>query len=414
MFKSRLLETILPPSSDKKVVLITGARQTGKSTLVKHDYPELQYINLDAFEIRQQIQNISTFDWAKTVGSAILDEAQKEPSIFEKTKYAFDAGDLSFAVLLGSSQVLMLKQIRETLAGRVTVFELFPLMACEIITPINKQIRVPLLQQLTNGKPITEPLQSMPAIILGEEPVNRKNAENYLLNYGGMPKLLELSDTDKKQWLADYEYTYLQRDLADLAKISDLQPFQKLQRLAALRSGKLLNFSELARDVGVSVDTARRYIEYLKLSYQAILLQPFYSNKTTSAVKTPKLYWLDIGILRYLTGYWGDLSGDVFETYIVSEIYKWIKTQRQQIDIFFYRTHSGVEIDIVLQIGQKYLGIEIKSRDKVYAQDTKALTKLATELGDSWLGGLLVYRGDVIKKIAEPDIWAIPSWQLLM
>jgi hypothetical protein len=410
--KPRVLNGLLPDTTQKKLLLITGARQTGKSTLVQGHYPALTYINLDAFETRNQLQQISTFDWAKTLGSAIIDEAQKEPAIFEKIKYAFDKSDLPFTVLLGSSQILMLKQIRESLAGRVSIYELFSLMTCEILATDNK-IHPPLLDMLLGQTNIEDLLQTLPPVLFAEANSSPKNAENYLLMWGGMPRLIYLTDEEKKLWLADYEYTYLERDLADLAKISDLLPFQKLQRLTALRSGKLLNFSELARDIGISVDTVRRYIEYLRLSYQTILLQPFFTNQTTSAIKTPKLYWLDIGILRYLTGFWGEPSGELFETFIVSEIYKWVKTRRQSVELFFYRTRNGVEIDLILKIGQKYLGIEIKSRTQAYLQDAKNLQKFAHEFSEDWLGGLVVYRGEILKKIAEPNIWAIPSWRLL-
>jgi predicted AAA+ superfamily ATPase len=128
----RVLEGYLPKRLTRRIVLLTGARQTGKTTLSKSAYPELRYINLDAPENRDAFRAMPTSSWGRDVGHAVIDEAQKLPVVFEKVKYAFDAGDISFCVLTGSSQILLLKKIRETLAGRVSLHELWPLMACEL------------------------------------------------------------------------------------------------------------------------------------------------------------------------------------------------------------------------------------------------------------------------------------------
>jgi predicted AAA+ superfamily ATPase len=161
-------------------------------------------------------------------------------------------------------------------------------------------------------------MRDMPGILLNGEDSAKRAAEEHILQWGGMPALLPLSAEERWRWLKDYEYTYLERDLSDLARLDDLEPFRKFQKLSALRSGRLLNYSELARDASISVDTARRYLEYLKLSYQVILIQPYYKNLTSSAVKTPKLYWLDIGILRQLSGYRGEVPGEMYETMVVT------------------------------------------------------------------------------------------------
>lgn len=156
--------------------------------------------------------------------------------------------------------------------------------------------------------------------------------------------------------MQDYEYTYLERDLSYLARLDDLEPFTKFQRLSALRSGRLLNYSELARDASVSVDTARRYLEYLRLSYQVMLLQPYYKNIISSVIKTPKLYWLDVGLLRRLGGQRGEFSGEIYETMVVNEIFKWIKTAQRDVELFFYRTRSGLELDLLLSTEKGFIG----------------------------------------------------------
>lgn len=415
MQKYRFLSSFLPASNKRRLVVLTGARQTGKTTLAKAKYPELRYINLDAPENREMLRKISTAMWGKTVGNAVLDEAQKEPVIFEKIKYAYDEKGIYFSLILGSSQILLLKKIRESLAGRVAIFELWPLLMSEIYAEdYAADVKPPLIEQLFTGRALDTVFRDIPQILLDREDSRARDAENHILKWGGMPALLPLSDEERWKWLKDYEYTYLERDLADLTRLDDLEPFTKFQRLSALRSGRLLNYSELSRDASVSVDTARRYLEYLRLSYQVMLLQPYYKNITSSVIKTPKLYWLDIGLLRQLSGQRGEFSGEIYETMVVDEIYKWIKTAQINVEIFFYRTRSGLELDLLMSTEKGFIGIEIKSRKIITPSDIRAMKEIASVLKKKWLGGLVIYQGDEIKKLSDSDIWAVPSRRLFI
>ncbi len=409
----RVLEKRLPPSDKRSLVLLTGARQTGKTTLSKTRYSNLRYLNLDAPENREAVRGISSSLWARDIGAAVIDEAQKEPVVFEKVKFAFDDGALSFSILLGSSQILLLKKIRETLAGRVSIYELWPLMMCEILndsaTPLRKD---PLVDSLFTAMHCDDILGDQPGVLLDDENAMRQRAQDYLLKWGGMPALTALSENDRRQWLKDYEYTYLERDVADLARLDDLLPFRKFQRLAALRSGCLLNYTELARDAAVSVDTARRYLEYLRLSYQTIVLPPYYSNLTSTVIKTPKIYWLDTGLLRYLSGMQEAAVGSIYESMVVSELLKWMKTMGHEGDLYFYRTRSGLEVDVILESPAGVIGMEIKSRKMLAAKDTTGLKEIASVIGKRWRGGLVIYAGNEIKRIASPGIWAVPSHRL--
>lgn len=415
MQKYRYLSFFLPSPEKRRLVLLTGARQTGKTTLAKAKYPELRHVNLDAPENREAIRKIATSSWAATVGNAVIDEAQKEPVVFEKVKYAYDEMGISFTVLLGSSQILLLKKVRESLSGRVTIFELWPLLMSEIYAEEGaSDIEPPLLDRLLGKESFNEVFASLPSVLLDKEDSRTRFAEDYLLSWGGMPALLTLSDEERWKWLKDYEYTYLERDLSDLARLDDLDPFTKFQRLSALRSGKLLNYSEIARDASVSVDTGRRYIEYLRLSYQVVLLQPYFKNITSSVIKTPKLYWLDIGLLRRLSNQRGVVTGEIYETMVVNEIFKWIKTAQRNVEIFFYRTRSGLELDLLLDCEQGMIGIEIKSRKTVVPSDIRAMKEIAAALKRRWIGGLVVYQGDELTKLSEPEIWAIPSRRLFV
>ena len=409
----RFVETILPREDTRRIVILTGARQTGKTTSARRKYPGLRYINLDSPENRDALRLLSTSSWAGSVGKAVLDEAQKEPVVFEKVKYAFDSQALSFSVMLGSSQILLLKKVRESLAGRSSVFEIWPLMMSELQRiPGIASSPPPLLDRLISTADLAKVLRDEPELLLDTADECCVDAEDYLLAWGGMPALLPLSSEDRWQWLKDYEYTYLERDLGDLARLDDLLPFRTFQKLSALRSGQLLNYSEIARDAGVSADTARRYLEYLRLSYQTILVQPYYKNITSSLVKTPKLYWLDVGLLRHLTGIRVEVSGSLYETMVVGEVIKWIKTMRRDVEVYFYRTRSGREIDLLLVTQHGIIGVEIKARRSVAPTDWRALREIAGGLGGDWLGGLVIYRGSQIRKVSEPGIWAIPSRRL--
>ena len=176
-------------------------------------------------------------------------------------------------------------------------------MASELVHAADGAPPPPLLDALLR-EPGTadEQLGTVPPVhALGEEAGEAAAAIDHLLHWGGMPALLPLPDGERQKWLQSYDSTYLERDLGDLAPLNDLMPFRRFQRLCALRSGQLLSFSDLARDAGLSVSTSRRYIEYLRISYQAFLLSPWATNLTSAVVKTPKVFWGDLGLWAHLT-----------------------------------------------------------------------------------------------------------------
>jgi len=410
----RWLSNRLPSADDLRIVIVTGARQTGKTTLIRQSYPALRYVNLDAFENREWVKEVSSFNWAEEVGASVIDEAQKETSVFEKVKYAFDEGTLSFSVLSGSAQILLLSQVRETLAGRAFVYELWPLMFCECAAVMRGvALKPPLCAGLVKCESLDALLSPLGTLLPPDEMHVLDQVGAHLFEWGGMPELLRLDDEERRQWLRSYEITYLERDLGDLARLSDLAPFKKFQRLAALRSGRMLSYAELAKDAGVSTETARRYLEYLRLSYQAVLLQPYHVNLTSQVVKTPKLYWIDPGVLRQVSGLHQADTGELFETFVVGELNKWVSSSGADIRLFYYRTRSGLEVDILIERGDGLFGIEIKSRESVDRSDASGLRRLAEAAGERWRGGMVVYRGSRLKPLCEPDIWAVPFVRLL-
>jgi predicted AAA+ superfamily ATPase len=272
----------------------------------------------------------------------------------------------------------------------------------------------PLFLQSISGESLDEVMEALPSVSLGMEQEKLKQTESHLYSSGGMPPLIHITDERERQfWISDYNQTYLERDLADLASLNDLKPFRRFHQLAALRAGQLLSYSELARDAGIAVETARRYLEYLSISYQAFLLQPYYRNLTSTLVKTPKLYWFDNGLLRHLSGM-GPVpdTGYLFENYLAAELMKYIRTMRIDLKLYFYRTRSGMEVDFLLESPAGVLGIEVKNRDDVVKSDFSRLKALRQALGEAWLGGLVVYRGNTLYQ-QEPGFWAVPSTRLL-
>ncbi len=412
----RCLARRLPRPAERTLVVLTGARQVGKTTLARHHYPDLRYLSLDAAEDRATVAGMRTQAWATTIGPAVIDEAQKEPALFEKVKHAFDQGGITFTVLLGSAQIALLQRISESLAGRALVFELWPLTLAELAAQPDKAPEPGLLARLQQDdrSPLHELLADQPETLPSADEHHRLRALDHLAAWGGMPALLRLADERRRDWLRSYAQTYLERDLADLARLNDLAPFRTFQRLSALRCARLLSFAELGRDAGIAAKTARNYVEYLRISYQAFLLQPYFENLTSSAIKTPKLYWTDLGLQRHLTGQFGPLSGPQFENLVVAEVVKDLRTSGSTMQPWFYATRSGLEVDLLLQSGTHFVGVEIKGRTRADPSDTRSLRSLAQALGPRWRGGMVVHRGRELVRLDEAlDLWAMPVHRLL-
>ena len=414
MQRFRWLSTPLPDGGSRRLVVLTGARQTGKTTLARAQYPASPYLNLDEIELRDQLRQLPTRRWGDAVGDAVLDEAQKEPTVFDKVKFAYDAGDITFTLLLGSSRIMLMKRVTETLAGRAFIYELWPLMPSELLqaAAAGPPAR-PLLDRLLDHEP-SEVLGSELPVLLGEQDLIRREAIDHLAQWGGMPELLRLDEAQRRRWLLSYQQAWIERDLRDLANLPDIEAFRRLQRVAMLRCGGLLNHAELGRDARVSAPTVRSYLGWLYLGFQVIELQPFARNLTSSVVKAPKLYWTDLGLLREATGQRGPLSGELFETLVVIEVHKWLRTMGRTEQMRFYRTRSGLELDLLLGDDETgWLGLECKMRDRAHPSDLRAMKKVADALGAGWRGGLLVHRGTAIELLdADRSIWGVPVHRL--
>ncbi|RMH59650.1 MAG: ATP-binding protein [Candidatus Hydrogenedentota bacterium] len=263
------------------VVVVTGARRTGKTSLVRRSFPRWSYRNLDSVTERLALGRLETERFRSELCPAILDEIQKAPRLLDKVKFAVDEAKKTRFLITGSAQILLMRRIRESLAGRVRLLELFPLGLAERSGFADK----PLLTRLLAGR--ARPARLLKPL-LGSRPLPKTvSGRDEMEAWGGMPEALLLPKMQKRLWLEDYVKTYLERDLADLARLEDITTFSNLQRLLAAGPAQVLSFSRLARDCGTRPPTVKRYIGYLSLSYQAFLLRPWLSNVRKRVVKSP-------------------------------------------------------------------------------------------------------------------------------
>ena len=396
-----------------RIIALTGARQTGKTTLVKSGFPEHDYISLEDPVTRPEYAALSAVQWRERYPVAILDEVQKVPTLIESVKAVYDIYPETRYILLGSSQILLMEKVRESLAGRVSLMELYPLTLPEMTTKswTDPVADSRLVQWLNNGRD----LRIFDGMPLGDQGYARdtRHFDQYL-RFGAMPAIVdaELKDDEKREWLHDYIRTYLQRDVRDLANLRDLDPFVRAQKALAGLTGELLNINNLARMAGITAKTAKRFLSYLEISYQVLLLRPWFRNVKKRLVKSPKIHFLDPGIQRAILGRRGRITGAEFESAVVAEIYKQLKNSRLPVECFHLRTADGRKVDLLLETEEGFVAIEIKLTDRIAATDARHLRNLADLLDKPLLHSLLLSNDPGVHRI-DDHITAMPvAWLL--
>jgi predicted AAA+ superfamily ATPase len=387
----------------------------GKTTLARALYgKDLRYLNLDSPGERERLNSVPAEAWGRVVGPAVLDEVQKAPGVFDKIKWAYDEGDLSFSVLLGSSRILLLEQVRESLAGRVFLYDLWPLTVGELAAHFGGASPAEPLIAGVAAEPRRwgERVSAYRDGVVGPQAGAAIAATQHSLEWGGLPALLQYAPEERRDWLDAYQATYLQRDLADLAQLRDLEAFTHCHRLASLRAGQILSYSELSRDTGLPVTTVRRYLRYLDLSYQTWHLPAWAGNPSVRLIKAPKLIWFDSGIQRSLSGEIGGLRGEQYESALIAQILITLWSRGLRVEASYLRTSGGLEVDLILEWQEGLLGFEFKARARVDGKDATALERAKRVLGDRYLGGIVVYRGNRVLRLTE-SVFAVPDWLLL-
>ena len=383
------------------ILLLTGPRQVGKSTLFKELFrEEYKYFSLDDPILKEQIINDPRLFLKNNPEKLIIDEIQYAPSIFPYLKMKVDENrEDGMYLMTGSQAFVLMKNVSETLAGRVGILEL---QGISLREQFNIEFNKPFIP---NEEYISE---------------REKNITEYTdlwqrIHRGYMP---ELVFNDKKKWeffYSSYVQTYIERDVRDLINISDESKFLKFMISLASRSGELLNYGAVANEVGVSNETVKRWVSVLRTSRIIYLMEPYFNNHLKRVIKTPKIYFMDVGLLAYLTK-WptpetlanGAKAGNIFETFVVSEIIKsYLNAGIINPPIYFYRDKDKKEIDLIIEEAEKIYPIEIKmsaSPDKEMVKNFSVLKgKIDKEIGT----GIIICQYDNKVYLSE-DILVLP------
>ena len=357
------------------VVTVTGPRQSGKTTLVRQVFHDLSYVNLEDLETRELAQADPNGLLRGLRDGAVIDEIQRVPDLLSQIQVVVDdARREGMFVLTGSSQLQLMDSVSQSLAGRTALLKLLPLSVPELA-----------------GAGITF-------------------GADELMFRGFYPRIHDRS-LDPSRVLGDYFETYVERDLRSFAQIRNLSQFQRFVRLCAGRVGQLLNLSSLANDTGVSSTTLGHWLSILEASYVVLLLRPYAANTRKRLVKSPKLFFYDVGLASYLLGIeeasqlaTHPLRGGLFENLVVVEVLKHRLHQGRRIQTHFFRSAKGEEVDLLVDHAQQVLPIEIKSSHTVHASFFKGFDALSDILGDVMDKPLLVYAGDRDEARTAADI----------
>jgi predicted AAA+ superfamily ATPase len=350
---------------------LTGPRQSGKSTLLRELLVDnYRYVTFDDHDNVRGFHDDPKRFMRRYDDRVIFDEIQRVPELFNYVKISIDQDRQRRGkfVLTGSSQFALMRNVTESLAGRMGLLTLLPFEFREI----PKKLR--------------------------EDSIFR----------GGYPELTLQSYDDFRNWYSAYVDTYLLRDVRDLSNIGELRDFRRCLQLLATRTAQLLNMSDIARDLGVAVNTVKRWISILEASYIIFLLPPFYRNFGKRITKAPKIYFHDTGLVSFLTGIkdasdfeHGPMYGSLFENYVVSEIMKRETHRKADSELFYYRSSSGLEVDLIIDRKSVREYIEIKTSETYRTEMTRAIEQIKKEREQ----GFLIYRGK--GEVSTPDLTII-------
>lgn len=380
MYIKRTAEDVIKKLSNQfKVILVTGARQVGKSTLLKHCDKNRNYVTLDDLTEREMAINEPKLFLENHKAPLIIDEIQYAPNLLSYIKLIVDNSEEKGQYwLTGSQQFHLMKNVSESLAGRVGIIDLMGLSLAEISQHSDNKPFFPSNEYIENRK---------------------KNHKNYstseIFNFiynGSYPALNNNDNIDRDLFYSAYLRTYIERDIRDLSSISNEMKFLNFIRVIAARTGQVLKYSEIAKEVDISEPTAKNWLSILISSNLVYLLQPYYKNITKRMTKMPKLYFLDTGLCAYLTGWSspeviqkGAMNGAFFETFVISEILKSYRHNGERPLIYWYRDKQQKEIDLLIEKNGKLHPIEIK----LTSNPTKSMIKNFSILEETTQGALI-------------------------
>lgn len=400
--KRAMEESILKASSQYPVVMVCGQRQTGKSTMLRHlSEPDRVYVSFDNLETRLLAENDPALFFETYGRKLLIDEFQRVPSILMSIKDIVDNASYrgedanGMFWLTGSQKFVMMKNISESLAGRVAVFTLLPLSQREI-DGVETEPFLPVIDVLKTRK--------------YEKKTLNKTFEQIFL--GGMPKLISEPALDRDLYFSSYMDTYIERDISALEQVGKLDEFRSLVTILAANTAQELKYDSIAKEIGVSAPTVKQWITILERSGIIYILKPYFRNYNKRLVKTPKCYFIDTGLAAYLTK-WptyetlmnGNASGAFFETYVIGEILKSYYNSGKEPDIYYYRDTDKREIDLLILGADWICPVEIK-KAKTPSEADKNF-KVLERTGLNVIPGLVLCMADELFPIKR-DLWLCP------
>jgi len=400
----RALEPVLRKAAAQfPAVVLTGPRQSGKTTLLKHVFGRTsEYVSLEPPDVRAAAASDPRGFLDAHPAPVIFDEVQSAPGLLPYIKELVDDHRRvpGRYFLTGSQNLLMTEQVTESLAGRAAMLRLLP---------------------LSSHEEARRPFELLPWERRRKRPAGGLTAAARLwknLVRGEYPELVASPARDFSLWHSSYVQTYLERDVRSLRQVGDLTSFQSFLRALAARSGQLLNLTDIARDLGLAVNTAKAWLSVLEATFQVIVLRPWHANVGKRLVKTPKVYLTDTGLLCYLAGLKdpdhaaaGPLGGAIFETAVLLEIVKAFINRGEEPRVHFWRTSLGAEVDLIVEAEGKLIPIEVKLSTTPRTGMASGIRSFQDDIGDSAAPGWVIHPGKVRLPLA-PGVVALPFSEL--
>jgi hypothetical protein len=384
-------------------VVLTGARQTGKTTLVRDLMRgRRSYRTLDDLDVRALAER-SPGELVEAPGDMVLDEVQRVPDLLLAVKRSIDRERRPGRfVLTGSANLLLMRRVSESLAGRAAYLPLWPMTRGE---------RAGLGRAGRWSELFEHPAESWSELLLDTEAA--PSDWRSLARQGGYPvPAIEHHDpADRALWFDGYIRTYLERDLQDLSSIDNLVDFRRLIGATCHRLGQLVNQTELGRDVQLTQPTVRRWLNLLETSYQLVRLPAYSVNRTKRLIKSPKLYWADTGLALRLAGI-SRPEGAHLENLVLSDLLAWRDADvTDRAGLFYWRTATGEEVDLVIERGGGLIGVEVKATTRPRIAHATHLRTFRDEYGDAVRGCLLLHGGGTTEWLG-PGVLAAPWWRV--
>ncbi len=380
-------------------VVLTGPRQSGKTTLLRHLFGRrCRYVSLEPPDVRAAAIEDPRGFLELYPPPAIFDEVQYAPDLLPYIKEVIDADRARNGqyLLTGSQNLLLAEQVTESLAGRAAILHLLPLSRREIAG--RPQAPLAWEHQGRWPAPLPDAFEALWKSFLR----------------GGYPELAIQPDRDASLWQASYIQTYLERDVRMLRQVGDLTQYQNFLRVLASRSAQLLNVSDIARDLGVALNTIKAWLSVLEATYQVIVLRPYFANIGKRLVKTPKVYFTDVGTLCHLVGLRdpahaaaGPMGGAIMETAVLAEIVRTLTHRGMHSQVYFWRTMAGTEVDFVVESDGGLVPIEVKLSATPRPAMAASIKTFQKDLGSAAMPGYVVHPGDIRLPLGD-GVTALP------